>query len=92
MRYSPDLSLRIIPRIGCPHLTPRRPPLPQTGIQPKEGILPSEESSVADQKKCAHASCSCMTDKKYCSTYCEEHKNTSEIACDCGHPGCKGKL
>jgi hypothetical protein len=58
----------------------------------KKGILPSEESSVADQKKCAHPSCSCMTDKKYCSTYCEEHKNTSEIACDCGHPGCKGKL
>ncbi len=47
---------------------------------------------MADQKKCAHPACSCMTDKKYCSTYCENHKDTAEIACECGHPGCRGDI
>ena len=47
---------------------------------------------MADLKKCAHPACSCMTDKKYCSTYCENHKDTAEIACECGHSGCKGDI
>ena len=33
-----------------------------------------------------------MTDKKYCSTYCDNRKDTAEIACECGHPGCKGAI
>jgi hypothetical protein len=33
-----------------------------------------------------------MTTEKYCSAYCEEHKDTTEIACECGHPGCKGEI
>ena len=47
---------------------------------------------MADQKKCAHPACSCMTDKKYCSTHCETNKDTTDIACKCGHPGCKGDI
>jgi len=47
---------------------------------------------MADQKKCDHPSCTCMTSEKFCSTYCEENKNTLEIACKCGHPGCKGEI
>ena len=57
-----------------------------------ECLLGIKENWMADQKKCAHAACTCMTDKKYCSTFCEEHKDTTEIACDCGHPGCKGEI
>jgi hypothetical protein len=33
-----------------------------------------------------------MTDKKYCSQFCEDHKETTEIACECGHPGCTGDI
>jgi hypothetical protein len=51
-----------------------------------------KESWMADQKKCAHAACTCMTNEKYCSKFCEDHKDTTEIACDCGHPGCKGDI
>jgi hypothetical protein len=47
---------------------------------------------MADQKKCAHSACSCMTDKKYCSKHCEDHKDTVEIACECEHSGCKGDI
>jgi hypothetical protein len=47
---------------------------------------------MADQKKCAHPACSCMTDKKYCSTYCEERKDVAEIACECGHAGCAAEI
>jgi metallothionein len=47
---------------------------------------------MADKKKCAHPACSCMTDQKYCSPYCESHKDTAEIACECGHPGCRGDV
>ncbi len=46
---------------------------------------------MADAKKCAHSSCTCVvTDKKYCSKQCEDHKDVAELACDCGHPGCSG--
>lgn len=40
--------------------------------------------------KCAHPSCSCMAraDSKYCSNYCEDAGKTTEIGCNCGHPGC----
>jgi hypothetical protein len=33
-----------------------------------------------------------MTTEKYCSKYCEDHKDTAEIACECGHPGCRGEI
>jgi hypothetical protein len=40
--------------------------------------------------KCAHPSCQCQVpgDAKYCSAYCEAAKDTTEIACTCGHTGC----
>jgi hypothetical protein len=47
---------------------------------------------MADQtKKCAHPSCQCTVgkDQKYCSTYCEGAKDTMEVSCGCGHPGCE---
>jgi len=47
---------------------------------------------MSDPKKCAHAPCTCMTTEKYCSPYCEENKDTIEIACKCGHPGCDGEI
>ena len=33
-----------------------------------------------------------MTDEKYCSPHCESRKDTTELACECGHPGCKGEI
>jgi hypothetical protein len=46
---------------------------------------------MADQqKKCAHPSCTCMAPKgeKYCSPYCHDAGNTTELSCGCGHAGC----
>jgi hypothetical protein len=47
---------------------------------------------MAESKKCAHKSCSCMVPdgKKYCSQICEDGKNLTSIKCDCKHPGCSG--
>lgn len=41
--------------------------------------------------KCAHPACRCMAreSSKYCSQYCEDAKDTTELACNCGHPGCE---
>ncbi len=47
---------------------------------------------MADKKKCAHPSCTCQTEHKYCSAYCEQHEKTAEISCQCGHPDCKAEL
>jgi hypothetical protein len=47
---------------------------------------------MADEtKKCAHPACVCTVPegKKYCSTSCEDAKETLEISCNCGHPGCE---
>ena len=49
-----------------------------------------------DKKKnpCAHPGCSCLAnnDSKYCSPHCETVKTGSELACECGHPQCIGKI
>jgi hypothetical protein len=44
----------------------------------------------AKSKKCAHPACACLVDKdtKYCSQYCEDAGNTTEISCNCAHAGC----
>jgi hypothetical protein len=41
-------------------------------------------------QKCAHPSCNCPArdDSKYCSSYCEDAGDTTEIGCGCGHSGC----
>jgi len=42
------------------------------------------------ENKCAHASCTCAAraESKYCSAYCEDAGDTTEIGCGCEHPGC----
>jgi len=47
---------------------------------------------MSDQKKCENPACSCVPSQgeKFCSIHCESAKGTTEIACQCGHPGCKG--
>lgn len=41
-------------------------------------------------KKCAHDLCKCLvTDKKYCSTFCEDSKDVTALECDCKHPACE---
>ena len=42
------------------------------------------------RRRCAHEACSCLApeDGKFCSQYCSDAADTTEIACNCGHPGC----
>jgi hypothetical protein len=50
---------------------------------------------MADKEnKCAHELCSCLAaeDSKYCSPNCEAAKDTTDLACGCGHPGCEGNV
>jgi hypothetical protein len=49
---------------------------------------------MADQQKCAHPACNCITANadKYCSPYCHDAAGTTELACNCGHPGCGEEL
>jgi hypothetical protein len=65
---------------------------PQPKIASSLNQRPAKENSMSDPKKCAHASCTCMTTEKYCSTYCEENKDTIEITCKCGHAGCETEI
>jgi len=44
--------------------------------------------------KCAHPSCNCTVTKggeygKYCSEYCKESKQTTELRCNCQHAACR---
>ena len=45
---------------------------------------------MAQTEKCAHPNCTCppAENSKYCSTYCEDAKDTTEIFCECGHATC----
>ncbi|HVG38818.1 MAG TPA: hypothetical protein VM870_06000 [Pyrinomonadaceae bacterium] len=51
-----------------------------------------EEENMADKDDniCEHPVCQCVKAKgsDYCSAYCEGARDTTEIACSCGHPGC----
>lgn len=48
---------------------------------------------MADNKKCAHPSCTCtLKEGKSCSTYCEGQADTADIECECGHPACATKM
>jgi hypothetical protein len=49
---------------------------------------------MADTNKCAHPACNCAAagDSKYCSQYCNDASDTTELACNCGHPGCAEEL
>ena len=48
---------------------------------------------MTNQKKCENPACSCIPSgsDKFCSPHCEAVKGTTEIACQCGHAGCKGE-
>ncbi len=47
---------------------------------------------MSKQEKCKHAACNCMSPQgqSYCSDWCKDAKNMTEIACQCKHPGCRG--
>jgi len=47
---------------------------------------------MAQTEKCAHRNCTCPAepDSEYCSTMCEDSRDTTEIFCECGHDDCKG--
>jgi metallothionein len=49
---------------------------------------------MAEAKKCEHASCTCTVSgkDKYCSARCEAAGDKVEVACECGHPGCRGEI
>jgi hypothetical protein len=42
-------------------------------------------------RKCKHPSCDCRVsgDEKYCSEYCENAGDITEIGCGCEHPPCR---
>jgi len=45
----------------------------------------------ADEKKCAHQTCTCMVTggRRFCSDYCEDANDSDPTSeCTCGHPGC----
>lgn len=55
------------------------------------------EIFMADKtQKCKHTLCNCTVadGKSYCSQICEDAKKQSatEIACQCGHPGCRASV
>ena len=47
---------------------------------------------MANDGKCEHEMCRCAAtgDTEYCSDHCRDAAghDMTEIACDCGHPGC----
>jgi hypothetical protein len=49
---------------------------------------------MSEKDKCAHPNCTCSAanDSKYCSPHCESARDTLEISCKCGHPGCGGTV
>jgi hypothetical protein len=57
-------------------------------FQEGKGDVMADETNA---KKCAHPSCSCTvsSDDKYCSEYCEDAKDLTEIGCGCEHPACR---
>jgi hypothetical protein len=42
-------------------------------------------------KKCAHPACGCTVSgkDKYCSEYCKDAKDLTELTCTCEHPECR---
>ena len=46
-----------------------------------------------NNKECQHPACSCApaNGSDYCSSTCEDAKDTPELACQCQHPGCRAE-
>ena len=51
------------------------------------------EAYMVETKKCKHMLCTCPAREgsDYCSDECEDSKDITDIACNCGHSGCGGK-
>ena len=49
---------------------------------------------MSDLRKCGNPTCSCIpaNGEEFCSTHCEGIKGTTEIMCQCGHPGCRADV
>jgi hypothetical protein len=47
-----------------------------------------------EPRPCGHPACNCIVTEpnKYCSQYCHDARNTLELSCNCGHPGCAEAL
>ena len=47
--------------------------------------MPENEKGI-----CAHPACTCPVPEgeEYCSPYCEDAGDTTELECNCDHPGC----
>ena len=45
-------------------------------------------------EKCAHPACNCPAPQgeKYCSGYCHDAGDLTELACNCGHAGCAEEM
>jgi len=54
----------------------------------------AQNPKPAETKKCGHPACNCTVpdDKKYCSDYCHDARNTLELSCNCRHAGCAEEL
>jgi hypothetical protein len=55
--------------------------------------IPPEAGRMDTPQKCAHPACTCSVTKggkwgKYCSEYCKEKGQQTELRCECRHPGC----
>jgi hypothetical protein len=50
--------------------------------------------STETATKCAHPACGCLTGNgnTYCSQFCKESANLTEIACQCGHTSCANAI
>ena len=48
---------------------------------------------MADNK-CAHPACNCIAPEgeSYCSNYCHDAGNLTELACNCPHAGCREEM
>lgn len=48
---------------------------------------------MATSKKCKHPACSCQVKdgEDYCSAACHDARDTTELVCQCNHPGCAGE-
>ena len=56
----------------------------------KEEKVEREDFMPKKQKKCDHPACTCIVseDTDYCSQYCEDAGDITELSCNCAHAGC----
>ena len=49
---------------------------------------------MSKKTKCAHESCKCVVEdhEEFCSEYCLEAREVTELGCGCEHPPCIDQL